>query len=76
VHPTFFKSTLRLFIYFQALENKLNLNYSIVTEVSESNLTHPIIQTVSDDKVDIVADSFVPTQKRHKFVDFSYPLKE
>ena len=51
------------------------MDYTIVTDVSNSNVTHPVIQTVADAKVDLVADTFVANYHRHKFVDFSFPLQ-
>ena len=51
------------------------MDYTIVTEVSESDVTHPVIQTVADGKVDLVADTFVANYHRYKFVDFSYPIQ-
>ena len=59
----------------QALEKQLNMDYTIVTKVSESDVTHPVIQTVADGKVDLVADTFVANYHRYKFVDFSYPIQ-
>ncbi len=46
--------------------------FDIVTDVSQSSVTHPVVQTVADGKVDVVADSFVTTYERFSFVDFSY----
>lgn len=54
----------------------LNLiNYTLVTDVSESNVTHPWVQTIADGKADTVAlGSFVYTHERFHFVDFVFPL--
>ena len=47
----------------------------IVTDLSESSVTHPVVQTVADGKVDVVVDNFVATSDRFAFVDFAYVYK-
>ena len=43
----------------------------IVTELSPSNITHPLIQTISDGKADLLAVSAGMTHSRYSLVDFS-----
>ena len=57
------------------IQGSLNADFVVVTDSSSSDEIHPTVQTVADDKVDVVADLFVATHQRHQFVDFSYPIK-
>ena len=54
---------------------KLFKNYpkhlEIVTELSESNSTHPILQTVMDSCVDLVPLEVGMTSKRFEYMDFT-----
>ena len=57
------------------MQNALNLEFEVITEVSESkNGLNPVVQTVADGVVDVVADTYVSTYERSKFVEFSYPV--
>lgn len=53
-------------------ESKFSKGVEIITQISKSNRTHPVVQTVADGIVDLVADNFVSTHERFRFVDFSY----
>jgi hypothetical protein len=58
------------------MQRTLSIDFEVVTEYSESqNGLHPVVQTVADGLVDIVADNFVSTFDRSKYVDFSYPVE-
>ena len=58
------------------MQKPLGLDFEIITDLAESkNGLHPVVQTVADGLVDIVADSFVSTYDRSKFVEFSYPIE-
>ena len=46
----------------------------IVTELSPSNVTHPLIQTLMDGKADVLPAHAGVSHKRYQFVDFSAPL--
>ena len=54
------------------MKQSLGADFEVVTDVSTSNVTHPVVQTVADDKVDVVADTFVANYDRYKYVDFAY----
>jgi hypothetical protein len=54
------------------MKQALGADFEVVTDVSTSNVTHPVVQTVADDKVDVVADTFVANYDRYKYVDFAY----
>ena len=58
------------------MQKALNFEFEVITEVSESqNGLHPVVQTVADGLVDVVADIYVSTYDRSKFVEFSYPVE-
>ena len=45
----------------------------VIHDLSQSNITYPVLQTAADGGVDIVADTFGQTYERYKLVDFAYP---
>lgn len=54
------------------MKESMGTGFEVVTELSPSNVTHRVIQAMSDDKLDIVSENFVSTYDRYKYVDYPY----
>lgn len=53
---------------------KMDQDLMIETRLSESNFTHPLLQTVMDARVDVAPIEVGMTSQRHEFLDFTNPV--
>ena len=56
----------------QFMKTSLGVDYVVVSEVSNTTSTNRVVQTVADDDVDVVPETYVATYQRHQVVDFPY----
>lgn len=53
---------------------KMDEELMIETRLSQSNFTHPLLQTVMDSRVDVAPIEVGMTSQRHEFLDFTNPV--
>ena len=56
----------------QFMKTSLGVDYVVVSDVSNTTSTNRVVQTVADDGVDVVPETYVATHQRHQVVDFPY----